>query len=97
MKVLDKIKKFWNETLGPDYEEAPELNMNSNDPVEAALAKSSKKIDEKVQNYGKTSKAKREQMLKDVKVEKNELEKASKAKSNTKSKAKQVEDKERED
>ncbi len=83
MSLLEKIKKglskFWNETLGPDYStaELAELNINSTDPTEAALAKSSAKIDEEVENYGNggktSSRAQRKQMLKDVEVKEEEL------------------------
>ena len=46
MKVMEKIKRFWNETLGPDYStaELAELNINSTDPTEKALAESLEKI-----------------------------------------------------
>ena len=90
MSILEKIKKglskFWNETLGPDYStaELAELNINSPDPTEAALAKSSAKIDAEVENYGNggrvSSKAQRNQMLEKVAVKEEELDKTPKPK-----------------
>ena len=83
MSILEKIKKglskFWNETLGPDYStaELAELNINSADPTEAALAKSSAKIDKEAENYGNggraSSKQQRKQMLENVGVKESEL------------------------
>ena len=94
MSLLEKIKKglskFWNETLGPDYStaELAELNINSTDPTEAALAKSSAKIDEEVENYGNggktSSRAQRKQMLKDVEVKEDQLDKSPKPKATAK-------------
>ncbi len=90
MSILEKIKKglskFWNETLGPDYSttELAELSINSADPTEAALAKSSAKIDQEAENYGNggrgSSKQQRREMLKNVEVKGDEL--TSKAKGN---------------
>ena len=94
MSLLEKIKKglskFWKETLGPDYStaELAELNINSTDPTEAALAKSSAKIDEEVENYGNggktSSRAQRKQMLKDVEVKEDQLDKSPKPKATAK-------------
>lgn len=75
MKVMEKIKKFWNETLGPDFpdEKSAELNMDSSDPIIAELARSQKKVDEAVNKYGNSSKAQRKEMLKATKVEPKDL------------------------
>ena len=90
MSIFEKIKKglskFWNETLGPDYStaELAELNIDSADPTEAALAKSSAKIDAEVESYGNGGKAsgraQRNQMLKKVEVKEDQLDKAPKVK-----------------
>ncbi len=75
MKVMEKIKKFWNETLGPDFpdEESAELNIDSSDPIIAELARSQKKVDEAVNKYGNSGKAQRKEMLKATKVEPKDL------------------------
>ena len=78
-KIKNRLKKFWNETLGPDYTiaELAELNIDSADPTEAALAKSSAKIDKEAENYGNggrsSSRQQRNQMLKNVGVRETEL------------------------
>lgn len=73
MKVMEKIKRFWNETLGPDYsdDESIELKIDSTDPIEAELAHSLEEVEAKVNNkYGNSGKAQRKDMLKRQKVEK---------------------------
>ena len=72
MNVMEKIKKFWDETLGPDYtdDEYIELKIDSTDPVESELARSQTEVDAKVNKYGNSGKAQRKEMLKRQKVEK---------------------------
>ncbi len=83
MSILEKIKKgwskFWNETLGPDYStaELAELNRNSTDPTEKALAESLEKIagrDDKAESSSKGGGRIQDQ----VKVKPDQLNKAPK-------------------
>ena len=88
MKVIERIKKFWNETLGPDYPDAEsaELSINSTDPIIAELARSQKHVDDKVNNYGNSGRAQRNELLKATKVKPQDLIKESNETKNLKSK-----------
>lgn len=79
MKIIEKLKKFWNETLGPDYTdtEFAGLNIQSSNPIEVELAKSSEEIDEKVNSYAERRNAKRKGILESTKVDKSQLNKAN--------------------
>ena len=84
-ELIEKFKKFWNETLGPDYTDAElaELNVNSTNPTEVALAESSAEIDVKVNNYGEHRKAQRKKILEETRVTKEQLKTNSERNKNT--------------
>ena len=96
---------FWEILLSPfismknmvtsksDVDTDFELSENSTDKVEADLAQSSKIIDNKVENYGNSSKAQRREVLKAVKVEQKDLKQKEEAKKiESKQKEQQIED-----
>ena len=56
-----------------DIDNTIDLNPDSTNKEESDLAKSLEKVDEQVQNYGNSSKAKRRETLNSVKVEKKDL------------------------
>ena len=60
-------------TSKSDVEPDIELNIDSTDKTEEELAKSSKRIESKVDAYGNSGKAQRREVLKSVKVEKKDL------------------------
>lgn len=70
MKIIEKIKKFWNETLGPDYTDT-ELAGNVKDPIVSELLKSRDEIDKDINNhFGKSiSKSKSGKVVENVKVQ----------------------------
>ena len=80
MKVMEKLKKFWNETLGPDYPdgESAELKIDSTDPVVAELARSQKHVEDEENNYGNSGKAQRKEILEATKVDPKVLKKNGK-------------------
>ena len=69
---MEKLKKFWNETLGPDYEDEIILSTNSSDATIVALAKSDEATDnEWKKHFAKGGK----KDLDNLKVSDNELNK----------------------
>ena len=72
--VFAPIFALWGMANGKeDVDTDLDLDLNSTNKLEAVLAKSQQEIDTKVDNYGGSSKAKRRETLKAVKVEKNDL------------------------
>lgn len=70
MKIIEKIRKFWNETLGQDYTDV-ELAGDVKEPIVSELLKSREKIDNDINNYfGKSiSKSKNDKIVENVKVQ----------------------------
>lgn len=73
MKVVEKIRHFWNVTLGPDYPDEQVLDTNSIDTVISELAHSQERIDEEVNKYSSSGKSQRKEMLKATRVDPKDL------------------------
>ena len=77
MKIVDKIRHFWNVTLGPDYPDEQVLDTDSIDSVISELAHSQEKIDEEVNKYSSSGKSQRKEMLKATRVDLKDLKQNS--------------------
>ena len=77
MKIIEKLKKFWNETLGPDYTEAElvGLNIHSNNPIEVELAESTENIRNRNYDIVEKRNLKRKDILDSTRVDESQLNK----------------------